>query len=815
MSLTKSETATKLGTRIETMGLPTDNLFDDQWYIVNQVDTPRVDLNVRAIWDEYTGEGVKVGIYDSGVQYTHSDLAANYDSSLHVTLSGSVHDPMPNTNRDSPHGTSVAGIIASVRNGTGTVGVAYDARIAGVNIFGLNDADFEAAMRTQARFDVTNHSWGFVSAYADDVTNPYWQNFFSGISYSANNGRDGLGTVMVVAAGNGRESGDDANTSGFINSRYTIGVAATERDGDITFYSTPGASVLISAPVDIGQVTTTDFIGSAGYSSTDYTSGFAGTSAATPMITGVVALILEANPDLGWRDVQAILAASARHTGSAVGATPEGYESDRWAMNGADSWNGGGMHFSNDYGFGLVDARAAVRLAESWTLQSTSSNEAKATGTNSGYHAIPDANPRGVTFSITLDKNVAIESIALDLDIDHTYAGDLIIELTSPSGTTSRLVWGAGGSTDLSGWIYSSNAFRGEDSKGTWTVNIVDTYAADSGAVNDAKLTAYGSGSTRNDLYIYTDEYSLYAGESGRSTIRDTDGGVDTINVAAVNSKATIDLAPGATGSIDNTSFRIADGTVIENAIGGEHSDRILGNGRANRLWGMDGDDTIGGRGGDDRIDGKIGDDRLLGSLGNDTLRGAVGKDDLYGGVGNDRLVGNLGTDTLSGGGGNDTLLGGRADDVLDGLTGRDSLRGGDDNDTLRGGAGNDFLSGENGSDRVNGGSQDDLLFGVGGRDTLLGGLGDDTINGGAHNDLLWGGKGNDIFVFGTNSGDDRIGDFGTGNDKIDLSAYGIRFRDLSISVSGGNTTIDIDGTGNSIVLVNHASGLDAGDFLF
>ncbi|MFX5522508.1 hypothetical protein ABTD78_24870, partial [Acinetobacter baumannii] len=70
--------------------------------------------------------------------------------------------------------------------------------------------------------------------------------------------------------------------------------------------------------------------------------------------------MLEANPHLGYRDIQKILAYSARQVDS-VGSA--------WTTNGAFNWNGGGLHVSHDYGFGAVDALAAVRLAETWTEQ--------------------------------------------------------------------------------------------------------------------------------------------------------------------------------------------------------------------------------------------------------------------------------------------------------------------------------------------------------------------------------------------------------------------------------------------------------------
>ena len=79
------------------------------------------DINVQDVWPDYTGRGVKVGVYDNGVQATHPDLNDNYDASLDFGTPG-----------ESFHGTAVAGIIAAEANDEGTVGVAYDATVSSV-----------------------------------------------------------------------------------------------------------------------------------------------------------------------------------------------------------------------------------------------------------------------------------------------------------------------------------------------------------------------------------------------------------------------------------------------------------------------------------------------------------------------------------------------------------------------------------------------------------------------------------------------------------------------------------------------------------
>src|SRR5213075_877092 len=114
-----------------------------------------------------------------------------------------------------------------------------------------------------------------------------------------------LGINIVFAAGNGG-SGDNVNYHNFQNDPYVITVAATDTYGHVASYSTPGAALLISAP---GTAKTDDRVGADGYSTSDYIN-ISGTSYAAPYVSGVVALMLQANHYLGYRDVQDILAYS-------------------------------------------------------------------------------------------------------------------------------------------------------------------------------------------------------------------------------------------------------------------------------------------------------------------------------------------------------------------------------------------------------------------------------------------------------------------------------------------------------------------------
>ncbi|MBD2302654.1 S8 family peptidase, partial [Nostoc sp. FACHB-190] len=516
--------------------IPSDSLFPNQWYLYNQGQsggTPGIDINVVDVWDDYTGRGVTVGIIDDGFDYLHPDLNDNYDTSRDYDSIDQDSDPfglnLPYSQGGDSHGTSVAGIIAAERNGIGSVGVAYNARITGIRAIPGSIVTATDALWRAASFDVVNNSWGF-------GTNFFLDDFYrfpqagQAIQNAVTNGRNGLGTAIVFAAGNSRQEGDNTNYHNFQNSRQVITVAALDDNGFVSSYSTPGASILVSAfgSDSFGSIVTTDRQGSAGYSSTDYTGSFNGTSAAAPQVSGVVALILEANRNLGYRDIQEILAYSARQNdfynqgGDYV-----------WQINGANNLNGGGLHVSHDYGFGLVDAHAAVRLAETWQKQSVFSNEQSLSYSSGNLGlTIPDNDDIGISSTLTVAAGLEIDWVEVDLNLTHPYRGDLVVDLISPSGIVSTLVNRPGNQEDDGDNIVfrlSSSQHWGESSAGEWTLRIRDLGPTDIGILNSWNLRLYGDTDTANDTYFYTNEYGFY----GTTTLSDNTG-TDTINAAAI-----------------------------------------------------------------------------------------------------------------------------------------------------------------------------------------------------------------------------------------------------------------------------------------
>lgn len=588
---------------------PSDPLLASQWHLfdIGRLGASTVDSlsGLERIWADYTGAGVRVGVWDDGIEKTHWDLSANYDAALHVTVSGTLNSGLP-TSSDAGHGTAVAGLIAADDNGRGGVGVAFDARLTAVRIFGGADDintfwnRYLLTLDNLSKFDVTNHSYGSVPDF-------YVYGDVAKFEASLRLGRDGLGTINVKSAGN---SNIDQGGVALDASRATINVAAIDGSGQAASYSSYGAHVLVSAPA---AAVTTDRRGtSAGYDGLeagDYTNRFGGTSAAAPVTAGVAALMLEANSGLGWRDVQNILAHSAVGTGSLVSGVKTN-ENGVWAYNGAKTWNGGGLHYSNDYGYGMVNAHAAVRMAEVWTVlnggAATSANEAKAaTGTLTVGRAIPDKGT--LTYSFTVGPNVDLEHVALTVSFLHPDMKSLRMTLISPEGTEIVFYNGSSGmrATAANGLSYTFGleGFRGEGSAGTWKLLVTDTVTGESGTLRSVGFTGYGSAGTANDVYHYTDEVLTTLARSGqgeRITLTDT-AGIDWIDASAMYRAMVLNLNGGATSTIAGTAFlTIAAGTVIERAIGGDGNDRIIGNDASNIIAGMRGDDTLEGGAGVD-----------------------------------------------------------------------------------------------------------------------------------------------------------------------------------------------------------------------
>ena len=456
--------------------IPNDALFNDQWHLNNTGQgggTSGEDINITSVWETYLGSTNEIiAIVDDGLEVGHEDLAPNIVPGLSRDFVRNDNNPTAGS-----HGTSVAGVAAARGNNTlGVTGSAPQAGLVGHRLIPANTDSNEASAltRNNAIIDIYSNSWGVPD---DGVSlggpGPLTQ---AALMSGVTSGRNGLGSIFTWAGGNGLQVFDNGNFDGYANSRYTIAIAASDNSGEQTFYSEPCACLFVNAPSSGSSldITTTDRTGSTGSDPGNYTNTFGGTSSVTPLVSGIIALMLQANPNLNWRDVQHILATTAEKNDPTDGD---------WTTNGA------GHDINHNYGFGRVDAQAAVNAAETWISVGT---ELTTEMTSSPEIPIPDNDATGVVDSIIVTDDHTVEYVDVTFSATHTYRGDLSVELVSPEGTTSVLAdVRADPGNDFDQWRFGTARHLGEDSIGTWQLRVADNVGLDIGTFNSWTIKIY------------------------------------------------------------------------------------------------------------------------------------------------------------------------------------------------------------------------------------------------------------------------------------------------------------------------------------
>ncbi|MBT8155915.1 S8 family serine peptidase [Epibacterium ulvae] len=779
-----------------------DPRINDSWYLESS-DRSALSIEIEQIWEEYTGQDVTVGVIDSQIDFNHVDLSRAYDETLDYDFDQDTSDISINSKyMTDHHGTMVAGMIAAEGgNGVGSVGISPDATLVGLAInYSSSDVGSQVidALKASAALDVVNNSWSFTANFRDNFALSSYSAYGEALEFVAETGRDGLGTAVVFSAGNSGIEGS-SNYHNFQNSPYTIAVGAVERSGEAWDGTSLGANVLLSAAGH--QAVTT-------YSNDRYALP-SGTSFAAPQVSGAIALMLEANPDLGYRDIQQILALSATREG----LSDDPLAGDGWLTNGATNMNGGGMHFSDAFGYGFLNVHNAVRLAETWDLQQTTENRDTLVQEQDFDLAMEAGTTDHIQATFTVDETVKVEHVQVSMGLKWTNNGDLDIYLTSPDGTTVRLVYDSPDASyigGLSNFSLTSVASMGELSDGEWTIDIYnrDPSATNSdgtpmtGTLASASLTIHGEADDlADDTYYYTDEFgSLYEGDdlAERSALSDTDGGTDTINAAAVTSSSLIDLSGESATIIAGVELQLDTPSNIENAYTGDGWDYLVGSAADNVL--------SAGRG-NDMLVFSAGQDVLDGGAGEDTVHFDFKFADVYGYISDAQTlflgVVDFGLSTVAGVESFSfydvtyslaelTERLGSEDDVPDEPAPVDEPadEGGTEppaeeeetpdpvdepptepveetvvyDEIYNGTAAADTLRGSSLNDDVNGAEGNDIIFGFAGDDLLVGGEGDDRIKGGDDNDILRGEDGSDALFGG--AGDDLL-EGGADNDKL------------------------------------------------
>lgn len=322
---------------------PSDTLFRNQWHLRNDGQGGgKKGADVKAVdaWKITQGDhSVRIVVHDSGVDINHIDLKANIGGGW------DFDNDDPNTSNDhGPHGTACAGVVAAPRNGKGVVGIAPKCKIAPLRAAGSHTWDtwkrtFEWAANNG---EVISCSWS--------ISNN--NTLSAAIKKAATQGRNGRGIPIFFATGNEFQTSISYPAS----LKETIAVGASTNRDTRSPYSNYGTGIDFVAPSSGGslRVETTDVMGAFGYNKDSKghyckaadTTGFGGTSSATPLAAGVAALMLSANPNLTANRIRTIM----RATCDKIDKAKAKYNQRGW---------------SREYGYGRVNALKAVRAAKS------------------------------------------------------------------------------------------------------------------------------------------------------------------------------------------------------------------------------------------------------------------------------------------------------------------------------------------------------------------------------------------------------------------------------------------------------------------
>ncbi|XP_060079675.1 PC3-like endoprotease variant B [Ylistrum balloti] len=477
-----------------------DKYYSDSWFISNEGQTGGkcgIDLRVNKAWrGEFTGQGIRVVVLDDGLDHKHPDLRDNYDPTISADFNDNDYDPKPDlSNPDNSHGTRCAGEIAgAANNGVCSVGIAYNSRIGGVRILDgiVTDAlEAQAIIHMISKVDIYSASWG----PRDDGMTMEGPSLASkaALALGVKKGRNGKGSLYVWATGNGGINDDCCGADGYVGARETISIGSINDNGMRPCFMEICSSTMATVPSGgepcdtFGKenkprirVVTTDVNGGC-------TLSFEGTSSAAPMAAGVFAVVLDANPDLGWRDILHIIAVTARIP------VPE---ETGWHVNDC------GYHTNHELGFGVLDVATMVAVAQTWgNVPKERVCHSPRIAVNRVINSNLCVEMKVPTSHCQSDPNRRInflEHVMLYVHLDHSRRGDIEIRVSSPAGTVSQMMYRRPKDNSKQGmdFTFMSVHFWGEGASGEWTVTVCDnddgSNRNNQGFIHSMNMTLYG-----------------------------------------------------------------------------------------------------------------------------------------------------------------------------------------------------------------------------------------------------------------------------------------------------------------------------------
>lgn len=470
-------------------------VFPQQWHLAKTSIGGQVinaSANVAAAHALTRGEQVTIAIIDTGIDIDHDEFASSGKIVAPRDVSSADNDPRPLPGED--HGTACAG-VACADGSVGASGVAPMARLMPIRFASQLGSQAEARAFVWAAdhgADVISCSWGPPDgnwARPDDPLHnrrvPLPDSTRLAIDHAVTKGRGGKGCIILFAAGNGNESVD---LDGYASYDKVLAVAACNDRGRRSVYSDKGDAVFCAfpsndfrwpaegrpAPLTPG-IWTTDVSGTGGYNPDpitgaivgdqkgNYTNSFGGTSSACPGAAGVAALILARNPALRWQEVKETLRRSCDRIDLQDGL---------WSGDEHSPW----------YGYGRLNAANAALLALPEPTD-------RLVISRSYREPVRDLRTSRVSLDVAESRKLA--GIRVELDIRHSYIGDLVVDLLppNPNGQHITLHNRSGGSREELRRSYDAldvpdlRNFLGKSAQGSWTLEVRDEAREDVGRI--------------------------------------------------------------------------------------------------------------------------------------------------------------------------------------------------------------------------------------------------------------------------------------------------------------------------------------------
>ncbi|KAH0949128.1 hypothetical protein HN011_011250, partial [Eciton burchellii] len=490
-----------------------DELWGQEWYLQDTRTNkalPKLDLNVLPLYRlGITGRGIRIAVLDDGLEYTHDDLRNNYDAAISYDINEGDYDPFPRYDKlgMNGHGTRCAGEVAMEANNLKCgVGIAFEVAIGGIKLLDglVNDrVEGEALGYKPELVDIYTASWG----PADDGKSLEAPGRLAveALERGIRKGRSGKGSIYVWASGNGGSKSDDCGCDGYVGSIYTVAIGSASQTGRFPWYGercpATFATTYSSGAYHDQMIATTDLRNTC-------TNKHTGTSASAPLAAGILALALQVNNDLTWRDVQHLIAWSSEFSPLS--------ENPGWFKNAA------GFRFNSRFGFGLMNAYALVMASTNWTTV-PEKTICKVANTYIADVTLAYGDSRELRFDAenvcrtSGNEVIFLEHVEIEVNLEYSRRGVLQMHLTAPSGTSVRILNPRkldNSDAGFTKWKFMSIATWGEDPRGTWILDIFDGIGPEqnNGTIGAFTLILHGTvqipAYRRNGPRIYNEEYN-------------------------------------------------------------------------------------------------------------------------------------------------------------------------------------------------------------------------------------------------------------------------------------------------------------------